>query len=296
MKEMVLLIGHGSRDADGNREFVEFADAVKKELPGRELIACFLEFADPDIEAGIEACVARGAMRIVVVPVILLAASHVKSEIPDILELGRQAHPDVEIVYGRNVGQHEAILELLLERFQDAAVPRDRSDIAHDAGNAHDPGNSHDAGNAETAIVLLGRGSSDPDANGDLYKIARMVWERTGVLTVETCFSGITTPRLPEGVKRAIVLGAKRVVVIPYFLFTGVLIKRMQTLLDNLAREYPQVSLTMTRYFGIHSRLINTVLDRIAEATEGKAFMNCDYCEYRRSSGTPTIHTDVTCI
>lgn len=265
MKEFILLIGHGSRDDDGNQEFIEFVDAVRKELPNRDLEASFLEFADPDIDAGIEACVLRGATRIVAVPVILLAASHVKLEIPEFLERGRLAHPGVEIVYGRNVGLHEAILGLLLERFREELAQRK-------------------VANAElkdTAIVLMGRGSSDPDANGDLYKIARMLWERAGVITVETCFSGITTPLLPEGVKRTIALGAKRVVVIPFFLFTGVLIKRMHGVLDEIQSEYPKIPMTMAGYFGFHRRLVDVLVDRIEEAATARAFMNCDFCGYR---------------
>lgn len=247
--ECVLLIGHGSRDHEGNEEFLEFVKMINNILPMRWVEACFLEFAEPDIVTGIAACARQGAKRIVAVPLILLAASHVKEEIPEYLDKGRDLYPEIDIVYGRHVGQHEALVDLLKERFYEAVA------IQQEASNAL----------GDTAIVLLGRGSSDPDANGDLYKIARLLWERTGVLTVEVCFSGITTPLLPEGVKRAIALGARRIVVVPYFLFTGVLIKRMHKLLAKLGSEFPEVSMTMAEYFGYHQHLVDAVVERIEE-------------------------------
>jgi len=265
VEEFILLIGHGSRDEDGNREFMEFVGTVRKALPEREMEACFLELAEPNIASGIKACIEHGATRIVAVPLILLAASHVKAEIPEFLAKGRSEYPDVDIVYGRNVGLHERILDLLVERFRQEALSRMISEDEL----------------SETAIVLMGRGSSDKDANGDMYKIGRLLWEHTGVLTVETCFSGITTPLLPEGVRRAVALGAKRIVVVPYFLFTGVLIKRMQITLEGLQREYPDIPMTMAGYFGFHPYLVDVVTDRIHEAATSRPFMNCDFCEYR---------------
>ena len=247
LKEVILLVGHGSRDADGNQEFMEFVEAVRKVVPNREIEACFLELASPAIDAGITTCVQRGATRIFAVPVILLAATHVKNEIPEFLEKGRQLYPQVEIVYGRNLGQHEKILELLQQRFYEVMVQPTVIGASF----------------SDTAVVLMGRGSSDVTANGDLYKIARMLWERLGVMTVETCFSGITAPLLPEGMERAIALGAKRVVVVPYFLFTGVLIKRMRHVLDELQREYPEIPMTMSKYLGVHRLLIDALVEQI---------------------------------
>lgn len=261
--EFTLLVGHGSRDDEGNQEFLRFLELVRKAEPERQFEACFLELAEPDIPTGIETCVRQGSTRILVVPVILLAAGHVKSEIPEFIEQARGRYPEIEFIYGRNVGLHSKILDLLEERFLQTA-------------GSLEPGERD-----SMAIVLLGRGSSDPDANGDLYKMARLLWERTGVMTVETCYSGITAPRLEEGVERAIRLGASRVVVVPYFLFTGVLIKRMLAHLADLQSQHPDVSMRMAPYFGLHAHMVDSVLDRANEARNQRAFMNCDFCHYR---------------
>ncbi len=247
MKEMTLLIGHGSRDSDGNREFTEFAQLVRKELPEREIMTCFLELAGPDIPTGIRECVKQGATRILVLPLILLAATHVKHEIPEFLAAAREQYPDVEIVYGRNVGLHNRIIDLLADRFDEIVEESGKQSLS------------------DTAIVVMGRGSSDPDANGDLYKITRLLFERKHPRTIEVCFSGITTPLFPEGIERAVNHGAKRIIVVPYFLFTGVLIKRMKGVLDTLRPKYPGVELQMAHYFGMHNDLVAAVVDRIQE-------------------------------
>ncbi len=252
MKDVTLLVGHGSRDSDGNREFMEFAELVKEAMPDREIETCFLELANPNIPTGISQCIERGATRINVLPLILLAASHVKQEIPEFIDKAREQYPGIEFVYGRNVGMHERIINLLADRFCEV-VEAKSDDSAKD-----------------TAVVLMGRGSSDSDANGNLYKISRLLWERLHVKTVEVCFSGITYPSLPDGVERAVRLCAKRIIVVPYFLFTGVLMKRMSGMLDELKQKYPNHNLQMAHHFGMHDDLVKAVVDRIREMDEMK--------------------------
>ncbi|MFB5190753.1 sirohydrochlorin chelatase [Alicyclobacillus fastidiosus] len=266
MKEITLCIGHGSRDDDGNLEFVQFVDRVREAAPDRHFEVAFLELTTPTIADGIDRCVQAGATRIVAIPIILLAASHIKLEIPEMLDQARAKYPDVEIVYGRNIGLHERMIDLLTDRY---VQQMEQSNWA--AARPED-----------TAIVVMGRGSSDPDANGDLYKIARQVWERTGVKTVEVCFTGVTFPRLPAGVHRAVALDVKHLVVLPYFLFTGVLIKRMREVLASLQTKHPQVKMAMAEYFGMHPYLVEVALSRQEEAVAGQAFMNCDLCKYRK--------------
>ena len=70
VKTAVLLIGHGSRDEEGNEEFLRFVDELQASMTGQTVVGCFLEFAEPNIPAGIEVCMALGATRIVAVPVI----------------------------------------------------------------------------------------------------------------------------------------------------------------------------------------------------------------------------------
>ncbi|WP_018132726.1 sirohydrochlorin chelatase [Effusibacillus pohliae] len=261
MQEAVLLIGHGSRDAEGNRQFESFVERVRARKPDTRIELAYLELARPTIGETIERLAAEGVTAITAVPVILLAAGHVKIEIPHMLDEARQRHPQLQIRYGRHLGLHHAILEIMEERLQ----------AAETAGHNRQ----------DTTVLLVGRGSSDPDANGDLYKLARILWERTGVAHVETCFIGVTYPDFPGGVRRAANTGTSSVIVLPYFLFTGVLMKRMEAMLQELSLQFPAVAFSLADTFGYHPKLVDIVSDRIEEVATGEAKMNCDMCKYR---------------
>ena len=269
VQEAILLIGHGSRDPEGNREFEDFVRLVSERERDRErdkerevrIAYAFLEFANPTIDEAIDRLAAEGATNIKAVPIILLAAGHVKIEIPHLLDEARRRHPQIRIEYGRHLGLHEEILTILHDCLRQAEGENSRRQ--------------------DTTVLLVGRGSSDPDANGDLYKIARLLWERTGVENVETCFMGVTFPDFPAGIRRAAMMGSSRVIVLPYFLFTGILMKRMEVMLKNLSQEFPDVTFSLADYFGYHPKLVDIVRDRIREIAAGEARMNCDTCQYR---------------
>jgi sirohydrochlorin cobaltochelatase len=263
--EAVLVIGHGSRNPDGNREFLQFVERMKKQLPNRIVEACFLELATPLIQAGIDVCVAKGATRITCVPVILFAAGHVKVEIPEQLDIARRRHPEIAIHYGGPIGIHHKIIDILQERLSETEIDLGEQD-------------------EETAILLVGRGSSDPDANGDFCKMARLLWEKSPVSILETAFMGVTQPTLEQGLDRCIRLGAERILILPYFLFTGVLINRMADLVEKYQTRYPRRRFTMAQYFGLHDGLIDVLVERAHEAVAGRAAMNCDLCQYRLSA------------
>jgi sirohydrochlorin cobaltochelatase len=258
----VLLIGHGSRNPKGNDEFLAFCDRLAARHPDQTFVPCFIEFHDVLIPDGIDKAVAGGAKRIIAVPVILLAAGHVKVEIPELLEEGRQRHPGVEIVYARNIGVCDATVNMLVERVAQAVE-----------GLGTDP--------AETGVLVLGRGSSDPDANGDVAKIARLFWEATDYDLVQYAFIGVTRPDLPTGVERLARLGPRTLVIAPYFLFTGVLIERIHALTDGFRAKYPEIRFVVSKYFEFHDNLISVIEERVRGALEGEMMMACDTCAYR---------------
>ncbi len=261
--EAMLVVGHGSRDAEGNQEFLRFVERMRFAFPEIAVEACFIELAEPSIPQGVDRCVALGARRVVVLPVILFAASHVKVEIPLEIDQARRRHPAVDFRYGRHLGIHHRIFEILDERLAEAET-------------ALPPGPR-----AETAVLVIGRGSSDPDANGDLYKVSRLLWEGRGYGGIETCFMGITHPDLPEGIRRCVALGARRILALPYFLFTGVLIRQMRDRLREFQLRYPEIPMRFAGYLGDHPSLVEILAERRAEAVNGTALMNCEMCKYR---------------
>jgi len=262
-KKSVLFVGHGSRDAEGNQEVRNFVEFVSQNLDQELIIeTCFLEFEAPGILTGIDTCVQRGAEHVALIPLILLPAGHSKIHIPAALDEAKKKHPHIQFTYGRPIGVHEQSTHILITRLEELGIKADEKQ-------------------EDTAVLVVGRGSSDPDANSDLFKMTRMLWERMNVKWVETAFIGVTDPLIAEGVERCVRLGAKRVVILPYFLFTGILIKRIEGLMEQFEDQYPEVEFKLGEYFGYHPKLQTMIQDRVNEALYGEVRMNCDSCQYR---------------
>ncbi|MDQ0494183.1 sirohydrochlorin chelatase [Paenibacillus brasilensis] len=271
----ILLVGHGSRDPEGNEELLEFAQAVADRVPGTCVETCFLELTRPSIADGVQACVKRGATRVVLVPIILFAAGHAKIDIPMAIDRAKARHPQVEFVYGRPIGVHEKIVSILQSRLKEArpvAVPAGMNNAVEASAGVTDE---------ETAVLVLGRGSSDPDANSDFFKMSRMLWEKLPYTWVESSFIGVTQPSFSDGLERCVRLGAKKIIVLPYFLFTGVLIKRIGEMTEEFAEAHPELQVEIGGYFGFHPQLVELVLERANEGLFGKVAANCDNCQFR---------------
>ena len=133
----------------------------------------------------------------------------------------------------------------------------------------------------DTVLLFVGRGSSDPDANGDVCKLARIIWEGSGYKTVETCFIGITHPRLEEGFRRAYMYRAKRIIVLPYFLFTGTLMEKIHNITAQQQEQHTEVEFVSMSEMGIASQLLQVIREREIEAQLGRVAMNCEMCKFR---------------
>src|SRR5213079_2974668 len=107
------------------------------------------------------------------------------------LARGRRRHPHVDFRYGRDLGIHPVPL----------AVAEDR--IAQTIGG---PSTA-----PEWAVTIVSRGSSDPDANADLYKVARLLWDGRGLAMVEPAFVSLAAPSVPEALERCRRLGARKI-------------------------------------------------------------------------------------
>ncbi|MBD2004621.1 MULTISPECIES: sirohydrochlorin chelatase [Cyanophyceae] len=268
----LLMIGHGTKDNDGRQSLLDFAAAYQALDTSRPVLPCFLELTGPTIQEGVDRCVEEGYTEISVLPILLFAARHNKFDVTNELDRARARHPQLKFYYGRHFGITPGILDLWRSRLAELDQPQwNRSD---------------------TVLLFVGRGSSDPDANGDVYKLARIVWEGSGYQTVETCFIGITHPRLEEGFRRARLYQPKRIIVLPYFLFTGVLVKKIFEITAQQQEQYPDISMTCLPEMGIHPQLLSVLREREIETQLGQVQMNCEMCKFRLAAvGNGNGHT-----
>jgi sirohydrochlorin cobaltochelatase len=270
----VLLCGHGSRDPEAVGEFEAAAAALRLRLanlapgtpgaPGQDFTTGYLEFARPTIGEGLTTLASRGARRILAIPGMLFAASHVKNDLPWEMNSFMAANPGIEVRLGRDLGIDPKLLDAAAARIA-AAVPDGRS---------------------ETLLVVVGRGTNDPDANSNIAKIARMLWEGMGFGWAEAAFSGVADPRVDAALERSARLGFRRIVVFPYFLFTGILVKRIYAQTDAVAARHPEIEFVKAGYLGDHEGVIEAFVDRALEFGDGgnpggDPAMNCQLCKYR---------------
>ncbi len=260
----VMVCGHGSRDVEAVREFEAVARGIRERLPQYDVESGFLEFAKPIIREGLDKLRARHVTEILAVPGMLFAAGHAKNDIPSVLGTYEAQHPEVRIHYGRELAIDDKLLN--------AAGARIRKAV--ETAGDHVPAR-------ETMLVVVGRGASDPDANSNVAKVMRMLWEGLGFGWGETAYSGVTFPLVAPALEHAAKLGYRRIVVFPYFLFTGVLVKRIYKHTDEAAARHPEIEFVKAPYLNDHSLVLDSFAERVEEIQAGENNMNCKLCKYR---------------
>lgn len=260
----VMICGHGSRDPEAIDEIERLVGKLAPRLPDFEVAGSYLEFARPIIREGLEALIEKGCDRILAIPGMLFAAGHVKNDLPWEINSFAADHPEIQIVMGREL----AITPLLLK----AAQERIHACESH----AH-----HDVAREETCLVVVGRGTNDSDANSNVAKVARMLGEGMGFGWTEVAFSGVAHPRVDECLNRVVKLGYRRYLVFPYFLFTGVLVKRVYEQTAEVAALFPQIEFLKSHYLDDHPQVVDAFLERVHETDKGEGAMNCQLCKYR---------------
>ncbi|ANP54284.1 sirohydrochlorin cobaltochelatase [Streptomyces griseochromogenes] len=261
----LLIAGHGTRDEAGAEAFRDFVRQLQLRLSEVPVAGGFIELSPPPLGDAVAGMVARGVRRFAAVPLMLVSAGHAKGDIPAALAREKERHPGISYTYGRPLGPHPSLLSVLERRLDDALggsarTPEDRADVT---------------------VLLVGRGSTDPDANAEVFKAARLLWEGRGYAGVETAFVSLAAPDVPSGLDRCARLGAKRIVVLPYFLFTGILPDRVREQTEGWAAAHPETEVRSADVIGPEPELLDLVIERYEEAIKGDLRMNCDSCVYR---------------
>jgi len=266
----LLLAGHGSADSAGAAAFhalrARVADLLAAELV--DVAGGFIELSAPPLSAAVAALARLGHRRVVAVPVVLSSAGHAKGDIPAALAAQRERHPGLSVAYGRPLGPHPQLISLLAGRVIDAAGDSGRHD------------------RAPAAVLVVGRGSTDPDANAETCKTTRLLWEtqrQAGprFAFAETAFVSLAPPGVADGLERCRKLGARRIVVARYFLFPGVLPDRVAAQARAYAAAHGELDIRCAGVLGDCDEIAQLVAERYREALAGDIRMNCDMCVYR---------------
>ena len=276
----MVLIGHGSQSAQGIAQFEQLVSLLSRSRTDLWVNYGFIEFACPTIDQAIDAAVDHGATTVVAVPLVLTGAGHMKDDGPRALIKARMRHPRINFYYARALGIHPLILEVAEERCLKTAL----------ANNCQ-----------PDAVVLIGRGSTDPDANSDLYKISRLLADSRRLTTtyatglaplgvaslagplalVEPAFVSLAPPSLSETLERLKKLEVKTIIVQPYFLFTGILVERIRKQAESWSISNPSIKVYTAPELGPDERIGSVIATRYDEALREEVVPNCDLCIHR---------------
>ena len=254
--EALLLVGHGSRCRHSRAELVELGRQVAAARPELAVGVGFLELSDPPAGPVLDELVARGARRVVVLPLMLLGAGHAKNDMPAVVLEARERHPGVDLRYGAPLGVVSGLVELAGRRVEAAGL-------------------------RGAPLLVLARGTSDPDANAEAARAGRLVAEWTAAPYVHSGFTGVTWPLVPDALAQCAALGLERLGVFFWFLAYGTLIERAREDVAR-ARAAHGIEIVDAGWFGVDGVLVTTVLERYRGALAGAVPVNCDMCVYRR--------------
>ena len=241
----VLLVGHGTRDATGTRQFFELSKRLAETLSPTPVEPCLLEFQEPTIPMAWDRLVQHGVQHVQVAPLLLFAAGHAKQDIPDLVAECQARTPSVTVSQSGPLSRHESIVDLLLARIEAAFESVDESP-------------------RETALVMVGRGSYDPCAQADMRVLTEIIKRRTDYAHVTTAFYAMAEPKLPDVLDQvASIESVKRVLVQPHLLFEGRLFQAIQRQVTEAAERTPTVSFTTANYLGPESNVALAIAARL---------------------------------
>jgi sirohydrochlorin ferrochelatase len=238
----VLYVSHGSRVKEAAQQAVSFLEDVKKkvDVPLQEI--CFLELAEPDIAAGAAKLVEQGALNITVIPVLLLSAGHYYEDIPEEIEEVKRRYPHISFTYGKPIGVQERVIDIAVDRIRETGVPMKEN----------------------ASLLIVGRGSRDPQTKKDIEHIAGRLKEKTGAVHADVCYLAACSPSFDEGLEKALERAAPQTFVVPYLWFTGILMQTMQQKIDHLSDV--DRGFILCSYLGDHPNMIDALAARVYEA------------------------------
>ena len=263
-KRGIMLCGHGSRSEPAVAEFANLVFRLKILLPNIPIEFGYLEFAKPIISDGLDKLREAGVTEIVALPAMLFAAGHAKNDIPSVLNTYNYKYPKLKITYSRELGIDNLMIKAASERIIESI------DSAKLKIDKHD-----------SMLLVVGRGASDPDANSNISKITRLLWEGIGFGWAETAYSGVTFPLVSPALEKIVQVGYKRIIVFPYFLFTGILVDRIYKSVDEVSKVHSNIEFLKAPYLNDHPKVVETFCDRVIDVIDGDINMNCQLCKYR---------------
>lgn len=256
--EAIIFIGHGSQETSSNEEFCLLVEKFREFSERINVYHCFVELEAPLMTDLLFAVAKRSEIEsIIIIPIFLFSSRHVKNDIPIIVEKVRSLYPHKNIRCADSLKSKPEMIDLVLKRINESIT-----------GDFKD-----------RVLLMVGRGASDPDSNSEFQKITRLVEEKGQFNFSLSSYVGITTPLLSESLNLISRIRPVGVVVVPYFLFHGRLVDKINRDINEFQLKFPWINIEVTKHLGVDELIFSSINDFI----ENKETINssCINCQYR---------------
>ena len=257
----ILLVGHGTRDKLGTREFLRQTETLSA-MTTLPVQPAFLEFQSPTIGEAWTWLASRGVRRILVTPLLLFAAGHAKSDIPEAIEAARVQTPEIDVRYTRPLSRCRPLVDRVLQ----CVLSQEAASLLHDAprvGRGGGGSSFRDGDSDRCGLLMVGRGSHDPCARTDMRVLTELIRHRTTFEEVRTAFYAMAEPKLPEVLGEMAASGLDRILVHPHLLFHGRLDQAIRRQCDEVAGQHPNVKIRVGPYLGPTTEIAAAILHRL---------------------------------
>jgi len=238
-KPIVLIVGHGSREAAANRQFKDLVRQYAIQNPRSNITYGFLELARPSIREELER-LASFTTEIQVLPLFLFAAGHINQDFPQIFRVFSAKHPHVKIKMTNILGSDQRMAELAYIRTMPLKGQR-----------------------SKTTVLMVGRGSKNKRVLKDFAKIVRIFRKKGQFKQVFHCYFDIAEPNFEKTLKKMALLRPVHLWAVPYLLFNGKLISKIKERMKRFSKEYPMVQVQVAEPLGAHPLLFKVMDDRL---------------------------------
>lgn len=239
--QAVLYVGHGTRLQKGVEEANAFLKETQRHVDVTIQEISFLELVEPDIVEGVTKCVERGATKVAIVPILLLSAQHAKEDIPREIEKAQRLYPNVRFTVGKPFGIHEALIETVYERIIEQQVPIQEG----------------------AQVLLIGRGSSDPDVERAMSEISKQLKQRYGFSNVRACFLYGKGPSFEKTLIELKQSNTRQLFLVPYLLFPGLLSVGIEKQVK--ASGFDESKIILCNSLGYNDKVRSVLLERVNE-------------------------------
>jgi len=251
MQKGIIFCGHGTKSQEGISSFFKVYKAIEQRFISEYRVNYgFIEYVDPNLAEAILRQINQGVKEIIILPALLFPGVHTSHDIPYIVQTILKEHPDIKIKLAPTLDLSEKIVEICLQQIEQQL-------------------NAVDGVADKKHLLVIGVGSSKPEANIKIASLTRVLWENLPFNYASYAFiSRMTFPSIDQELKRFKQMQASHIVALPVILFPGVYLDKISLLIENFNQSFDG-QVQVCNPFDENDLLVEAFIDRFNEVLSG---------------------------